>query len=168
MRKLKLLHSGLTGGAVMCVCRDSSSFYFVRENARGAIYQSYIESVEHISRFIHDGQGELTNGEWLLHFFACVCVCACASVCVCVCVCTRVCACVQVYMCECKCDCISVSNCPVSRPSRLSHFQAGISFSQTTGLQTNTLTSTVHALCRQSIKIVFLILWPHSSMFSLS
>ena len=103
MRKLKLLHSGLTGGAVMCVCRDSSSFYFVRENARGAIYQSYIESVEHISRFIHDGQGELTNGEWLLHFFACVCVCACASVCVCVCVCARVC----VHVC--KYTCVSVS-----------------------------------------------------------
>lgn len=40
---------------------DSRAFYFVRENTPRAIFQNYVHSIDLISRFIHDDQGELSN-----------------------------------------------------------------------------------------------------------
>jgi len=45
--------------------RNTRAFYFVRENARGQIFTNYVNSIDFISRYIHDSLGELANGGWL-------------------------------------------------------------------------------------------------------
>lgn len=52
-----------TGLTFLVPCRESKPFYFVKENGRGAIYDSYVKSIDFISRFIHDSQGDLTSGK---------------------------------------------------------------------------------------------------------